>query len=234
MNTYTHFEDLPTEVFFEIFDYLHALDIFTSFTSLNKRISSILQIIPLRIVIVYDHCRYQIDFLSSHLIYHAHQVISLNIRDRIRDDTSIISLLFNQHNFINLESCTFILIESSRSLEHIIKQVESFNRLVSFSIYQPMDDDFNVNDKNDFTRIMLTHKSSFLRSIALQYLNDYSNIFNYTLIPSNLISFELSISSSSLELSVYSILPMLRFCHRLRHLIILVKYFDVENDNNIE
>jgi hypothetical protein len=85
MNTYPHFEDLSNEILIEIFDYLHVLDIFTGFTSLNTRIPSILQSIPLRIIISYDHCRHQIDFLSSYLTCHAHQVISLEISDTIRD-----------------------------------------------------------------------------------------------------------------------------------------------------
>ncbi|CAF3622234.1 unnamed protein product, partial [Rotaria sp. Silwood2] len=49
MDTQTHLEDLSNEIFFEIFDYLHALDIFTAFASLNKRISSVLQLISLRV-----------------------------------------------------------------------------------------------------------------------------------------------------------------------------------------
>ncbi|CAF4627275.1 unnamed protein product, partial [Rotaria magnacalcarata] len=61
MDTQTHLEDLANEIFFELFDYLHALDIFTAFASLNKRISSILRSIPLRIVISKTHCRNQID-----------------------------------------------------------------------------------------------------------------------------------------------------------------------------
>ena len=113
MNIHTHLEDLSNEIFFEIFDYLHALDIFTAFTSLNQRISSILQSIPLRIIISPNNCRRQIDFLSSHLTFHDHQVISIKTYDTIRDDSSIISLLFNRHNFINLQSCIFGSINSS-------------------------------------------------------------------------------------------------------------------------
>jgi hypothetical protein len=82
MNTYSHFEDLPNE---EVFDYLHALEILTGFTSLNQRISSILKLIPLRIIILCEHSRRQIDFLSSYLTFHAHQVISLKIYNTIRD-----------------------------------------------------------------------------------------------------------------------------------------------------
>ncbi|CAF1366822.1 unnamed protein product, partial [Rotaria sordida] len=121
MDRYTHFEDLSNEIFFEIFDYLHALEIFTSFTSLNKRISSILQSIPLRIVVLYNHSRRQVDFISSHLTFHAHQVISIEVYDKIRDYTSIIDLLFNRHNFINLESCLLVANSSITKLENVIK-----------------------------------------------------------------------------------------------------------------
>jgi hypothetical protein len=84
MNTHTHFEDLSNEIFFEIFDYLNELDIFISFTSLNKRISSILQSIPLRINITQENCLRQIKILS-YLICYDHQVISITIFDKIRD-----------------------------------------------------------------------------------------------------------------------------------------------------
>ncbi|CAF4364812.1 unnamed protein product, partial [Rotaria sordida] len=148
MDTYTHIEDLSNEIFFEIFDYLHAIDIFTSFTSLNKRISSILQSIPLRIVVLYNHYRHQIDFLSSHLTFHAHQVISIEIYDKIHDYTSTISLLFNRHNFINLESCVMITNSSPTKLKNVIKQIKSLNKLVSFSIYEGKGSAISTNDKS--------------------------------------------------------------------------------------
>ncbi|CAF1393932.1 unnamed protein product, partial [Adineta steineri] len=98
MGIETCLENLSNEIFLETFDYLHALDIFSAFGSLNKRISSIFQSTLLRIIISIDHCRSQVDFLSSYLTFHDHQVISIQIDDTIRDDTSIINLLFNRHN----------------------------------------------------------------------------------------------------------------------------------------
>ena len=83
MDICTHFEDLSNEVFFKIFDYLHAFGIFTSFTSLNKCISSMLQLIPLRLVILFNHSRRQVDFISSHLTFPAHQVISIKTYNKI-------------------------------------------------------------------------------------------------------------------------------------------------------
>ncbi|CAF1208371.1 unnamed protein product [Rotaria sp. Silwood1] len=85
MNSHTHIEDLSNEIFFEIFDYLHALDIFAAFNSLNKKISFISQIISLRGIISNDYCHRQIDSLSSYLKFHSHQVISIKTYDPIRD-----------------------------------------------------------------------------------------------------------------------------------------------------
>jgi hypothetical protein len=222
MNKCTRFEDLSNEILFKTFDYLHVLDIFTGFTSLNKRISSILQLIPLRIQIFKNHSRYQIDLLSLHLTYHAHQVISLEIHDTIRDDddTSIINLLFYRHEFINLESCTLIEIKPEINLENIIQKIKSLNRLVSFAIYQSVRMNISENDRNELTRTILMHKSPSLRSVVLQHHYHYLDISNYPSIASNLTSLYLSISGSSVATSLYSILSILHLCHRIRNLAI--------------
>ncbi|CAF1382678.1 unnamed protein product [Rotaria sordida] len=232
MDRYTHFEGLSNEIFFEIFDYLHALEIFTGFTSLNKRISSILQSIPLRILILYDHSRRQVDFISSHLTFHAHQVISINIYDKIRDYTSIIDLLFHRHNFTNLESCVLVANSSITKLENVIKRIKTLNKLVSFCICAPNDYNISTIDRSDLTRIMLMHKSS-VHSIELHYRYDYMDMSNYMLIPSNLISLKLYISGSPSTVSVYSILSILRLCQTIRYLGIIVRQNDQIENNNI-
>ncbi|CAF4202893.1 unnamed protein product, partial [Rotaria sordida] len=73
MDKNTKFEYLPNEIFFEIFDHLDAFEIFTGFTLLNKRMSSILQLIPLHLVISSNYSRRQVNFISSHLTFHAQQ-----------------------------------------------------------------------------------------------------------------------------------------------------------------
>ena len=216
-------QDLSTEIFFEIFDYLHALDIFTAFSSLNRRISSILQIIPLRVVISDNHRRYHVDYLSSHLLSHAHQVISMEIFDTIRDDSSIVNLLFSQHKFINLQSCTFISIHPSTKLENVIEQIKSFNRLVSFNIFHPKDEKLNEHVQKNLLEITFMHKSSSLRSIQLYLPYDYLNISKYISIPSNLKSLHLHITSSTSQIFVDEIVPIFRFCHLMEHLTILLK-----------
>jgi hypothetical protein len=227
MDTHTHLEDLSNDIFFEIFDYLHALDIFTAFTSLNKRILSILQSIRFHVIILNTHYDREIDFLSSHLNFHAHQVKSLKCYDTIRHRSSIISLLFNRHHFINLQSCIFMLDNSSTELEDVIKQVESLKRLVAFFIIQP--DYKKMNDK--VTRTILMNKSSSLRSVKLHYDYDYLNISTYT---SNLISLDLLISGSPSTVSVYSILPILRICHRIRYLHAIIKHEILSQNNPVK
>jgi hypothetical protein len=76
MNEITLFEHLSNDLLLEIFDYLHALDLFLTF-------SSILFSAQLHLFISKCHCRSQMKFLSSHLIHHAHQ-------------SSIVQILFYQ------------------------------------------------------------------------------------------------------------------------------------------
>ncbi|CAF4243176.1 unnamed protein product, partial [Adineta steineri] len=233
MDIHTHIEDFSNEIFFEIFDYLHALDIFTAFASLNKQIKSLLQSIRLHVIILNSHYDHDIDFLSTHLTFHAHQVISLQISDRIRNRSSIINLLFNRHHFINLQSCIFMLDNSSTKLENIIKQIQNLNRLVSFFILQPNDININDTDKYDITQTILMNKSSSLRSVKLNYDYDYLSVLTYTSITSNLVSLDLLISGSPDTVSVYSILPILRICHRLRYLHTTIKHDILSENNNV-
>ncbi|CAF1442794.1 unnamed protein product [Rotaria magnacalcarata] len=164
--------------------------------------------IPLRIIVLYNYSRCQVDSISSHLTFHAHQIISIKIYDKLRDYTSATDLLFRRRYFTNLESCELVANSSPTKLENVIKQINTLNKLVSFSICAPNDETISRIDKYALTRIMLIHKSA--RSIQLSYRYDYMDISNYTLIPSNLISLKLSISDSSSTVSVYSVLSILR------------------------
>ncbi|CAF1480858.1 unnamed protein product [Rotaria sordida] len=233
MDVNTHLEDLSNEIFFEIFDYLHIFDIFTGFTLLNRRISSILQSIPLHIVISKKHCRRQIDFLSSHLTFHEHQVISINISDTIRDDSSIISLLFNRHNFSHLKSCKLMSIDSMTTLGNVIEQIQSLNTLVLLQIFQPNYENITKNDNDQLTQTILTHKSSSLRSIELQYPHHYLDVSNYTSLGSNVTSLNLWIAGSPSTVSIYSVLRVFRVCHRIRYLCIILQHDKRFENNNV-
>ncbi|CAF4918805.1 unnamed protein product, partial [Rotaria sp. Silwood1] len=163
--------------------------------------------------------------------YYDHQVISLKIHDIIRDYSSVINLLFNPHNFINLQSCIFDSINPSTKFENIFKLIQSLNRLVTFSLFEPY---FNINEKDkcNLTRIMLMNKSSSVRSRVLEHSYDYLDISNYTSISSNLTSLHLRIYGTSSTVTLYLILSIFRVCHGIRHLGLTLQHkYSVENNN---
>ncbi|CAF1573938.1 unnamed protein product, partial [Adineta steineri] len=207
MGIETCLENLSNEIFVETFDYLHALDIFSAFGSLNKRISSILQSTLLRIIISEIHCRNQVDFLSSYLTFHDHQVISIQIDDTICDDTSIISLLFSRHNFINLQFCKFIRIDQSTKLDNVIQQIKTFDKLVSFNIFNPNGITMNENDKCELARIIDPFLIPSVNEADLPVL-------------SHVISFELTLY---VAWNTASINYLLRCMHNLKYFIFIFK-----------
>ncbi|CAF1412526.1 unnamed protein product [Rotaria sordida] len=191
-------------------------DLFTGFTLFNRRISSILQAIPLHIVISREHCRRQIDFLSSHLTFHEHQVISINISDIIRDDSYIIRLLFNRHNFPNLKSCKLLSIDSMTKFGDIIKQIENLSNyrcipsnLTSLNI-RIAGSPSNVSIHSVIRVFRLCHQIKYLcivlynekrfKNDNTKYISNYlsSVIENDLLILSQLTYFELLIGSFQL------------------------------------
>lgn len=230
MNAHTRLEDLSNEIFFEIFDYLSAIPIFTSFAFLNQRISSILQIIPLRIVVFDGHCRDQVEYLSSHLTYHEHQVISIVMRDEIRDCSSAISLLFNRHNFINLQICILLSITPSTKFGNILRKIKSLTGLTSFRIYQEDNAGISEKVKDELAQMVFMNQSSSLRSFSFGYQYGYVNIVNYSSISSNLISLTLTIGGLSSTVSVYSIFSILRHCHSIRYLTTAIAYSNSYED----
>ncbi|CAF1276262.1 unnamed protein product [Rotaria sordida] len=221
MDKNTKFEYLPNEIFFEIFDHLDAFEIFTGFTLLNKRMSSILQLIPLHLVISSNYSRRQVNFISSHLTFHAQQVISIQIYDKICAYSSIMNLLFYRHNFINLKSCTLIANTFSTQHENVIKRIKTLNKLVTSTNHASKSYGLYETDEQTLTPTMLMQQLS-IRSIELNYISTYWKILNYISIPSNLVSFKLCISGFGLKTSVYSILSFVRLCHTIRYLSITV------------
>ncbi|CAF5219045.1 unnamed protein product [Rotaria magnacalcarata] len=112
-----------------------------------------------------------------------------------------------------------------------IKQIESLNTLVILQIVQPDRPDLYKNDNDKLARMILTHKSSSLRSVKLQYPYHYLNISNYTSIASNLTSLTLRIAGSYSAVSIDSVLRVFCLCHKIRYLCIIL-YNDKRFKNN--
>jgi hypothetical protein len=220
MDNITQFEDLSNELFFEIFEYFHALDLFITFSSLNKRISSILSVTQLHIIITKLHCHYQMQILSSYLTHHAHQVISITLEDQLRDFTSVISFFFNQHTFENLRSCRFHSICPSSNLIDVLQKINNLNKLVSFRISQPKDIPLSNEIKQELTTTILTCKSFKLIDLSFSY--NYPKLNTYLTFNSTLTTLRMRFHSSTIPCSIYSFLPILRQYRALRVLRIHV------------
>ena len=232
MNKITQFENLSNDLFLEIFDYLHALDLFMAFFSLNKRISLILSSTQLHVVISKLHCRRQIKFLSTHLTSHAHQVISVSLQDQLRDFSSVIPFFFNQHTFINLRSCRFFYICPSSRLNRTIRQLKTLTKLESFYIKQPRCMPLTDRVKRKLTEIIFKHKLSNLRSVTLLFRYDYPYLTDNTTINWTLTSLCLMFHGSSNVCSIYGILPIFRTCGSLRQLCVIILNSKMSNTNH--
>jgi hypothetical protein len=222
MDNITQFEDLSNELFLEIFEYFHALDLFITFSSLNKRISSILSVTQLHIIITKLHCHYQMQILSSYLTHNAHQVISITLEDQLRDFTSVISFFFNQHTFENLRSCKFYSICPSSNLTDVLQKINNLNKLVSFRISQPKDIPLSNEIKQELTITILTCKSFKLRLIDLSFSYNYPKLNTYIAFNSTLTALRMRFHGSTIPCSIYSFLPILRQYRALRVLRIHV------------
>lgn len=227
MNKITQFEDFSNDLFLEIFDYFHALDLFMAFSSLNNRISSILSLSQLHVVISKLHCHHQIKFLSSHLTDHAHQVISVSLQDQLRDYRSVICFIFNQHTFENLRSCKFYSICPSSKFDNVIRKLKSFNKLTLFQIKHPKDILLSDTIKEDFSKAILTHSSLVLRSIDLLFRYSYKKLVANISFNSTVTSLRMIFHGSTVTCSIYSFLPILRRYRALR-----VLQIDISNDHN--
>lgn len=210
-------ENLSDEIFFEICDYLNALDIFVAFASLNIRISSILRSISLRVNILPCYCRRQIEILSGHLTFHANQVIALSINDTIRDRSSVITFLFSRHTFVNLRSCSLYAFDLTPGLRNkVIEKLQCLTKLVSIRVIQPIDNAMRATDKRLLSKTILTCMSPTLRSIILILHFDHSEILTMGRTTSNLTSLNLIFSGLFSTSSVLHILRSYRLLQRLR------------------
>ncbi|CAF1119064.1 unnamed protein product [Rotaria sp. Silwood1] len=194
MKKMTPLEDLSNELFFEIFDYLHALDIFMTFSTLNQRITLIRSSISLRIVVLSYHCHRQIKSPSSYLIDHTHQVVSISLEDSLRDFTSIISFFFIQHTLENLELCA--LYSSHWQICEEKKQYTS--------------------------QTILKYQSSSLRSLDFVFYFNHSHLTTGVTLNWTLTSMTLTFYGLSYQLSIYCVLYVFHIYRALRRLRVFI------------
>lgn len=102
------FETLPTEILFEIFDYLTASDILYALINLNEQLNDVIGLYPLHLD--FQHIsRSKFDFVCRHI--RPEQVITLYLSDEFMpDQVRIFKKYFSQYHkqFIRLKAIKFI------------------------------------------------------------------------------------------------------------------------------
>ena len=233
MTAITQFEDLPNEIFLEIFEYLYAGDIFFTFAALNSRISLLLNSIHLHINIHSTYCRQELAFLSYHLKFHSDQVISLQIHDEICDQKNVIAYLFHQHDFLNLHSCIFHSISSSSELKIVIEKLSKLPKIILFRIIQSCnvkEDKLNPSDASKFSQLILIDTPSTLRSTSLYFHHNHSQIATTSIITTNLTCLQIIFYGTLNDISIFSLIPLLRIHRSLRTLCVTIKSTEMAFD----
>jgi hypothetical protein len=219
-------EDLSNEIFLDIFEYLDANDIFFGFTSLNLRISLLLNSIPLHVNIHRTSCRRELEFLCNHLKFHSNQVVSLQVHDQICDQTNVIAYLFHRHDFINLHSCLFYSINSSSKLKIVLEKLSKLPKIVLFRIIQSCDvkeDKLNAFDASEFSHLILIDTPSTLRSATLYFHYNHTKIATISKVTTNLAHLQIIFYDTLNDISIYSLIPLLRIHRALRTLCVTIK-----------
>ena len=101
-------EVLPTEIFFEIFDYLTTVDLLNIFINLNKRINDIVGLYPLQLDFQ-QISRSKFDFVCRHI--QPKQIISIYFSDELMpDQVELFKKYFPhfQNQFVRLKKIKFI------------------------------------------------------------------------------------------------------------------------------
>ena len=226
MTNSTRLEDLSNEIFCEIFDYLHACDLFFAFTSLNSRISSILKLIRLHVIIDWTYYRHQIQFLSHHLTFHSSQVISLDIYDKISNQTNVIAYLFNRHVFPNVRSCIFCDLHSSFQLKNVVKKLQEQTQMLSFHIIQSdcaESDKLGRSHAGLFSQMVLLNAPSTLCSATLRFHYDHRELWQTATVCTTLMYLDVLFYGTLDNVSIYSLISVLRTHRTLRYLGVEIK-----------
>jgi hypothetical protein len=158
-------------------------------------------------------------------------VISVSLQDQLRDYSSVIPFFFDQHTFQNLRSCVFYSIASSKKFDNVIEKLESFNKLVSFRIFQPDDTPLSEDVKRKLSQTILMHRSYKLRTVELMLHYNYLELTVKSAINWILTSLSIKFHGVFATYLVYRTLPILGIYRSLR--VFRVTVIVQENfDNN--
>ncbi|CAF3913365.1 unnamed protein product [Adineta steineri] len=165
-------ENLPNEIFYEIFDYLDGCKIYNAFSNLNTRFQYILASTSVRLKIrlmfeLETILQYQSDYIITP---NKHRIVSLNINNNYEFYYPNLNLFNIDSSFTRLESLQLYNIRSNKLLPILISLI-SLTYLSSLSINY---DDDNVDNIDNIYRIIFN--LSKLRYNKLSFVGFESSI----------------------------------------------------------
>ncbi|CAF4163813.1 unnamed protein product [Adineta steineri] len=198
-------ENLPNEIFYEVFDYLDGCKLFNAFSNLNTRFQYLLACtsIRLKIRLIYES-ETVLQYLSDHIIIpNKNRIVSLNLSADYRYYYPNLNLFDIDSSFVRLESLQLYNIQSNQLIPILISLI-SLNRLSSLTIDCIDDDPYDID--NIYRMIF---NLSILRYTKLSYY-----------------SFDLPIPLSIATSTRYSHVEYLVVDHRctLNELIVILSY----------
>ncbi|CAF5159773.1 unnamed protein product, partial [Rotaria sp. Silwood1] len=195
MKKMTRLEDLSNELFFEIFGYLHGLDIFTAFSILNQRITLILSSISL---------------------------ISISLEDSILNFTSVISFFFIRHTFENLELCALHSSRWSIQIRTALQQLKNLIKLRSLRLIVANHTQLCEGEKPYTSQTILTYQSSSLRSLDFVFYFNHSHLTTGVTLNWILTSMTLTFYDLPHQLLIYYVLYVFHIYRALRRLRVFI------------
>ncbi|CAF4470688.1 unnamed protein product, partial [Rotaria sp. Silwood2] len=118
--------------------------------------------------------------------------------------------------------CTFYTNHSSLRLQNIIQQLKSYNKLRSFRLILTHYIAFYKTEKQYLSKTILTHQSSALRSLELEYYCNHSHLATVVTLNWTLTSLTLTFYDLPQKSSIYCVLHVLRIYRVLQRLCIRI------------
>ena len=130
---YTSIEQLPNELFVEIFGYLNGIDTVYAFSQLNNRFQSLLN----NYVNIFDFksiSKAKFDFVTQHHDIHQWRSLRLSEDDQTPGQIKLFCQLFPPAQYISQLQSLAVLNMQPKYAQDFLSQLISFDHLVSLTI----------------------------------------------------------------------------------------------------
>ncbi len=130
---YTAFEQLPNELFLQIFGYLNGVDVVYAFSQLNNRFHSLI----IKYVNIFDFksiSKAKFDYVTKYHDIHQWRSLRLSDDDETPGQIKLFCQLFPPHQYISQVESLCALNMKTKYAQEFLPKLVSFDHLVSLTI----------------------------------------------------------------------------------------------------